>query len=329
MYTYADLKKQEKELKEKINIINLENINILSKLDEFKVKYPKEFNVITVDLHSVDIDRIIYRLIVLQDDINMSKQIPEEVKKHIISIINEIGQKSQTKVEECSKLKEKLEENKTNLENRKKYVLEKVNKIKENKNRQLELDDKKNFYEKLMNHKYCEPQIKVESERIIENIKNENNMIQNEIDKIVKEPDLKEDYNLINNGMPMEIEELKLEEKKEDEITIIENKPDNLIPEIENLKVIDSPKKEEQPIQESSNIPDLEAVKPEEPLKVILKKKASPELINKIKNGGKTALGILIIGAAVAAVIANPMALLAIPAGGLLYDQAKEHILKK
>lgn len=319
MYTYANLKKQEKELLEQLENINKDNINLLSQLTEYRLKYPKEFSVISVDLSKIDLERILYRLIILQDDVNISNNINEDEKKRIINLINVIGQKSKEKFEECSEVKEQLEKNKTEIENRKNYVLEKVNLIKENKNKQQVLEDKKNFYEKLILHKYCEPSIKEESQRIVDSINLEQNIIQNEINTLAEEPNLKEDYNLINNGMPIEElrQEEKIEEEQEKEMLIQENKSSILLPENDKYTT------------ETSNVPDLDAVKPEEPLKVILKKKASPELINKIKSGGKTALGILIIGAAVAAVIANPMALLAIPAGGLLYDQAKEHILKK
>lgn len=319
MYTYANLKKQEKELLEQLENINKDNINLLSQLTEYRLKYPKEFSVISVDLSKIDLERILYRLIILQDDVNISNNINEDEKKRIINLINVIGQKSKEKFEECSEVKEQLEKNKTEIENRKNYVLEKVNLIKENKNKQQVLEDKKNFYEKLILHKYCEPSIKEESQRIVDSINLEQNIIQNEINTLAEEPNLKEDYNLINNGMPIEElrQEEKIEEEQEKEMLIQENKSSILLPENDKYTT------------ETSNVPDLDAVKPEEPLKVILKKKASPELINKIKSGGKTALGILIIGAAVAAVIANPMALFAIPAGGLLYDQAKEHILKK
>lgn len=332
MHTYVDLKKEEQELQEQLKKINQENIEILSQLSEFKIKYPKAFNVISVDLSTVDLDRIIYRLIVLQDDVNISKDIPEEEKKHIINLINGIGQKSREKVEQCGELKDKLEKNKIEIENRKKYVLEKVELIKENKNKQQSLEEKKNFYEKLMLHKYCEPSIKFESEKIINNINLEKNLIQNEINSILEESNIKEDYNLINSGTPIEIEELKQEqpeEEPEDEMTIQAIEPQIVLSENNETQVTELPEIVEPQLNENTTGPDLDAVKPENPLKVILKKQATPELISKIKTGGKTALGILAIGAAVAAVIANPLALAAIPAGGLLYEQAKEHILKK
>ena len=50
---------------------------------------------------------------------------------------------------------------------------------------------------------------------------------------------------------------------------------------------------------------------------------------NMKKQGVKIGLGVGTIVAAVAAVIANPLALAALPAGGLIWDQAKDHIFKK
>ena len=53
----------------------------------------------------------------------------------------------------------------------------------------------------------------------------------------------------------------------------------------------------------------------------------------KLKKAGKISLGILVIGAAVATIIANPISVFAVPGafltGGLLYDEVKERIKKK
>ena len=158
--------------------------------------------------------------------------------------------------------------------------------------------------------------VKEEAKKAIKRLQESKNYILKEYEGMIKDSDLKEDLDLI---LSKEKEKLKI--KEENKNLENDNQLEEQIPDEITLSI-------KQP--ETQN--NLEAVVPEEPQEVVEVHKAPIKLIERLQKMGKTgkiSLGVLIIGAAVAATIANPLAIAAIPAGGLIYNQVKEHSLKK
>lgn len=342
MNTYVELKGKEKQLLEKIEKIRKENLELLSELDEYKEKYEEDFTVIAKDLKNSEPKKIIYRLIVLQDDVKMSNNINEQDKKQISDLIDKIGEKVTYKDDEYKEVISDISNNRNELEQRKEYLIDINEKIKDKENKIKILEKKEVYYEAIISNKFSEQPIIEEAKRILTRVEEEKEMVELEISTILEEPGLKEDFELIKKELNSEIQkesnekskknkkektakvdknnEIK-EEKTFEEETKKGTKIENVAKAIENKLELES----EEKVREK----DLEAVTPEKPHRVMFKKKASPELINKIKGSGKKVLGILAIGAAVAVIITNPLALVVIPATKLLSEQAKEHIKKK
>jgi len=343
MNTYVELKEKEKQLLEKIEKIKEENIELLSVLDGYKEEYSEDFTVIAKDLRNSEPEKVIYRLVVLQDDVKMSNNISEEDKQKISNMIDEIAEKCSEKDSEYRKIARENNKNTMELEKRKEYVVSKFEEIKAKEDKIEVLEQKKKFYENIIYNKFSEHAIIVEAKKILNGINIEKDLLEIEIENILTEPGLKEDLDIVNEELkldeqPKEVNEeseqkelktIKKEETVEKETTEektletkeekLEDTEKNITPE---LKLVNE-KNDSETKEEENEEQDLEAVKPEKPHRVIFKKKASPELINKIKNGGKMTLGILAIGAAVAAIIVNPVALIAVPAGAVIYEKVK------
>lgn len=342
MNTYVELKEKEKQLLYKIEKIRKENLELLSELDEYKEKYPEDFTVIAKDLKNSEPEKIIYRLIVLQEDIKMSNTIDENEKRQISELIDKIGEKITYKDDEYREVAIDIVDNKAELEKRKEYIVSKFEEIKEKEEKLKLLEKKEFYYEGIISNKFSEHTIIEAANRILIKIEEQKEMVKLEINTILNEPGLKEDFETVKKELKTEKEPKESNEKpkkskkekiaKEEKVKEVKTPEEKIVKEEKKseTKTEDVAKIIEAKLEkEESEEKDLEAVTPEKPHRVIFKKKASPELIGKIKNNGKKALGILAIGAAVAAIIINPVALIALPAGGLIYEQAKEYIKKK
>ena len=329
MYTYIELKEQEKKIFEQIEEIRGKNFEAIKELIELSKTYQEEFRILPKELKTTSFYKMHSRLEVLKEEIEIST-IDEEAKNTIIKLIDLVDEKiteNNIKLKECD---EQLLENTIQIEHRRAYIEEKIKLIESNYDKIAKLDKKKELHQQIIDNGDIDERVKEEAKKVIANIEIEKALLIKENNEILKEENLKED--IIELNKEEQLEEPKKEEKKKEEVTTIavadvseENTPEVSIEErIE--EAFETPELSEEITEEQ---PELMPVTPEEPQEVVNVHRASPELIGKIKKAGKVGLGILVIGAAVAAIIANPMALFAIPAGGLLLDQAKEKLLKK
>ena len=327
MYTYIELKEQEKKIFEQIEEIRGKNFEAIKELIELSKTYQEEFRILPKELKTTSFYKMHSRLEVLKEEIEISS-IDEEAKNTIIKLIDLVDEKiteNNIKLKECD---EQLLDNTIQMEKRRAYIEEKIKLIESNYDKIAKLDKKKELHQQIIDNGDIDERVKEEAKKVIANIEIEKALLIKENNEILKEENLKEDIIELNKEEQLE------EPKKEkiDEVTTIavEDVSEENIPEVsieERIEeAFETPELSEEITEEQ---PELMPVTPEEPQEVVNVHRASPELIGKIKKAGKVGLGILVIGAAVAAIIANPMALLAIPAGGLLLDQAKEKLLKK
>lgn len=325
--TYEALKQRETGSIVYIEELKTKKVQEFSKLGEFIEKYPDLFRVLPNDLSTVKSNR----LDILKEDIAVSS-LEDSEKETIINVINGIDREIVETDKVIKRHEDALAKTREEIENREKYIIETEERRSEYVRQIKEIDEKVKIHESIANNETLDPSVRETAKSVIEKALESRKLLTAEIVNIFREPNYREDleyFNKIKNQ-----QEPQNEETPEREEATPEEEP---TPEREGETPEEVPAQEREgetpevePAQErEEETAVVEPVVPEEPRRVKSVHKASPELIAKLKQAGKTTLGVLAIGAAVAAIIANPLALAALPAGGLLWEQAKEHLKKK
>lgn len=365
MNIYVELKQTEKNILEEIKKLKDDNISLFEQLKEYSKEYPNEFRVLPKNLDTFNYKKSDIRLEILKDEINDSSM-PEEVKETIFDLIKNISKTVEENNIKEAIFKEELSINSEKIKKVESYLHEKRKIVAQNDEKIDFLEKKTNEYEKIINNEIVDEEIKDLARKLIMNIDIERNALSYENNRILSDEKIREDLELIleykkeeneeekenkaeislvvekdaptlEDTTPIDVEfsEVKEEEKENNEKSII-----SIVEEVkkeeandekeENTKAEEIDDKKDNSISKfTSKLIKGAQLKENNSKKVVNKKEASPELVKKLKTGGKIALGVLTIGAAVAAILTNPLALGTFVAGGVLVDQAKEKVLKK
>lgn len=305
MKTYVELKNIEKELLENTKKVREANIQLIEKLNEVAKDYPEEFRILPKKLELINFNKINGRLDIIKEEIEYSS-IEDEKKKEIVEVINSIEEKIKTNNQKAKEYEKETLKNTEALQKREELIKEKRPLLEENVRKIASIMKKINAHYRVIGDEQIAVSVKEEAKKVVKKLQEEKNCILREYEGMIRDSNLKDDLDLI---LSKEKEGLKIDK-------------------IKNIDEQSESKSSEKEITQNN----IEAVIPEEEQEVVDVHKAPVKLVDRIKKMGKTgkiSLGVLIIGAAVAAVIANPLALAAIPAGGLIYNQVKEHSLKK
>jgi len=332
MNTYTELKDKEKEIIEAIRNLRVEKIKLIEELEENAKKYPNQFKALP-EREEIDLCDMNRRFDVIEESIRISK-LEEETKNSVLELVKSIKERFSQNQEKAKHYDNEKSVNNLKLEEREKYLEEKLSQIEENIKLIKRNDKKISIHKQLIANEEIDNVVKEKAQNVIAKLQEEKETIIKEKEEILKEPNLKEDLKLLKG------EELILQETAGNNSLVEENAQEQLAEEnLENTPEVIEEQTETRALgvilnerfteNQEEISPELNPVIPEEPQEVIEVHQAPTELKSKIKKFGKIGLGVLIIGAAVAAIIANPLALVAIPAGGLVWDQAKEKMLKK
>lgn len=348
MDIYIELTEKEKEIQEKIKLLNAENIDLFKGLDKYAKKYSEEFRVLPRRLDTFDFTKTDIRLQILKDEIELST-ISEEEKKEVYDAIEDIRGKIVENLNSLTDCNKELVKNNQKIRKIEAYLQAKKSIIEENEKKINNLNKKVEAYKSIVDNSLIDEDMKVNAKKKITSLEIEIAFIKAENSKILEETKCKKDFVLDEEDAEKEVEvgekisydtelvseeessELDVSEEEEKDESLDETMPLDVTKFVEDGKESDSEEIGEIPEEDLEEIP--EALVKEEPKKVKAIRKASPELIGKLKKGGKIALGVLTIGAALATILINPVASLAFATGGLfgglILDEAKERILKK
>lgn len=369
MKSYVELKKLLSEELTEQKRLQEENILIYEKLLNFTSYYPEPFRILQKDVKDVNFSKLSIRLEVLKEEIELSNIKEEDKIRlyEVIELVNnrvkENLAKEKTLTKETNKeIKERkkyLQEKRVVIEAniRKVEMLDRkikahkqlINKnniedsIKENAKNIIDIFEKEKQEVKDQTVEIFESDKTLREDFILlfkeEKERKEKNKENKKEEVIVANNEIKENIETQEEIEPTMTPSIwsfasvadKYEEKK---MPIFNVKDLNLEEQKSEEKEETTLTKEEivEEIAKNIEMQEVETINPlqeEQPKKVKSKHKASKDLVNKITKAGKIGLGVFVIGAALAAIVMNPIALAAIPAGGLIAEQAKEYIKKK
>lgn len=324
--TYEELQEQERKILENIEKLNSSNEELIKGLEQLRQQYPNELRILPENLEELKTENMSDRLSVIRKEIRKSSNIKEEEKEPMIKAVEKAIRRVARNVKIVEQKEKELVPIRTEIERIRRYVtsMSKFNEERKERFERLIAKSEQQIkkYETILNDEDMPESVKEPTREELEVEKEKIESLKQQIEEIENRE--KGVSGQVSEKSAEEILEEPVSEVKEPQVTpVVETQ------EAPTTEPTPAPTEEpgEKKKEEVSEV--LNPIVPEEPQPVVEKHKASPELIAKLKTAGKIGLGVLAVGAAVAAVIANPLALAALPAGGLIWDQAKEHVFKK
>lgn len=348
MKSYVELKKLLSEELNEQQKLHEENVLLYEKLLNFVNYYPVPFRILQKDVKDVNFSKLSIRLEVLKEEIEISN-IKEEEKTRLYEVIELVDNRVK---ENLTKEKTLTKETNKEIKERKKYLQEKRVIIEANIRKVEMLDKKIKAHKQVVNKNNIEDSIKENAKNIIDSFEKEKQKVKDQTVEIFEsDKTLREDFILLFKEEKERKEKNK--ENKKEEVIVTNNENKENIEKQEEIEptttsriwsfgsLVDKFEEKKMPIfnvkdlnleeqkSEEKEVEQTNLLQEEQPKKVKSKHKASKDLVNKITKAGKIGLGVFVIGAALAAIVMNPIALAAIPAGGLILEQTKEYIKKK
>ena len=195
MNTYTELKNKEKEIIETIRNLRVEKIKLIEELEENSKKYPNQFKALP-EIEEIDLCDMNRRFDVIEESIRISK-LEEETKNSILELLKSIKERFSQNQEKAKYYDNEKSINNLKLEEREKYLEEKLSKIEENIKLIKRKDKTIIFHKQLLANEEIDNSVKEEAQKVISRLQAEKESLIEENEGILKEPNLKEDLKLL------------------------------------------------------------------------------------------------------------------------------------